>query len=701
MALSKEYIHMFYLVTGDLGLIGSHLVETLVKRGDRVRVTDNFSAGKRGDFLDFKDVEVVEIDTRDLKSLVSIFHDIDGVFYFFASPQVRSSLEELRKQNSLDDSGVLNVIVAARDAGAKRLVYSIPRENIEAPTFMHIRGLETVALHYSNIYSSGLGFNEVYASVMDDSLKQGAINQQFAILGNDIQVSDFVHIDDVIRAHILAMESKRAGKGEIVNIGSREKDKYHEAKELLDWEPTKAWFESNYTTKNFENNFFLKQEKLPSKNDIKIAIIGLGYVGLPLAVAFGKSRFTSVIGFDKNMNRVESLRSGCDSNNEISQQELASSVIEYTSESESLTRANVIIVTVPTPITSANQPDLTLLQNASRDIGTYLQRGSVVIFESTVYPGVTETVCVPIIEEISKLVCGVDWSVGYSPERTNPGDSEHTIEKVIKVVSGMDQETLDFITEIYGEICKAGVHQAPNIKTAEAEKVIENIQRDLNIALMNELAVIFHKLGIHTRDVLEAAGTKWNFHTYQPGLVGGHCIGVDPHYLIYRAQEVGHHPEVLLAGRRINNWMPEYIAELMIKGLAEAQRSIHAARILILGLTFKEDICDVRNSKISSTIEKLNSYGAKLFGYDPNLDRNAVEKFDVDWIGNLSDWIGYFDGVILATPHKEFKVMHFEDIVRLFDISQATKRGVFIDVKSLFLSDVRSKSPSNIIYKCL
>ncbi|MBI2552455.1 nucleotide sugar dehydrogenase [Candidatus Uhrbacteria bacterium] len=440
---------------------------------------------------------------------------------------------------------------------------------------------------------------------------------------------------------------------------------------------------------------------LPKLEDIKIAVVGLGYVGLPLAVAFGKSRFAPVIGLNKSQARIDSLKAGHDPNGEITDEEMAAAKVEYTPDPSVLSRANFIIVTVPTPITQAKTPDLSPVIEASETIGKYLKPGTVVVYESTVYPGVTEEVCASLIEKHSELKCGADFKVGYSPERTNPGDKEHTIETTVKVVSGMDTETLELVAAVYGEICKGGVHKTPNIKTAEAEKVIENTQRDLNIALVNELSIIFHRLGINTRDVIEAAGTKWNFHKYQPGLVGGHCISVDPYYLTHKAQELGYNPEVILAGRRINDWMPEYVADLTIRGLVEAGKVVQGARVLVMGLTFKEDIRDTRNSKIGDTIKKLKSYGVRPLAYDPNLYQEEVEKFGVEYVADLEK-IGKVDGIILATLHRQFKDMKLENLIQYYN-GNGNGKGVLMDVKSWFLPVVQASDTlkHSIIYKCL
>ncbi|MFO7577399.1 MAG: nucleotide sugar dehydrogenase, partial [Pelovirga sp.] len=331
--------------------------------------------------------------------------------------------------------------------------------------------------------------------------------------------------------------------------------------------------------------------------EAKIALVGLGYVGLPLAAAFGRQ--AQVIGLDISARKIAELHNGFDATGELSSADLASTCIDFTSDAARLSEASFIIVTVPTPIDGNKRPDLTPVISASRTIGRNLRPGSIVVFESTVYPGVTEEICVPLLEEESGLRCGVDFKVGYSPERINPGDKVHTVDKIIKVVSGQDAQTLDTIASVYELVVTAGVHRAPSIKVAEAAKVIENTQRDLNIALMNELALIFGRLGISTRDVLAAAGTKWNFLRFTPGLVGGHCIGVDPYYLTYKAEEIGYNPQVILAGRRINDGMAKHVAEMTVKNLIHADKAVKGARVLVLGLTFKENVPDIRNSKVA------------------------------------------------------------------------------------------------------
>jgi UDP-N-acetyl-D-galactosamine dehydrogenase len=335
----------------------------------------------------------------------------------------------------------------------------------------------------------------------------------------------------------------------------------------------------------------------------KVAVVGLGYVGLPIAVAFGK--VAPVIGFDINKAKIAELRNGHDRTREVSKADLTQCQVMFTSEPADLKAADFIIVAVPTPINEALQPDLRALRKSSELIGANLSAGTIVVFESTVYPGATEEVCQPILEQASGLKCGVDFKLGYSPERINPGDKEHTLEKIVKVVSAQDEEALDIVAGTYAIVVKAGIHRASSIRVAEAAKVIENTQRDLNIALMNELALIFHRLGIDTKSVLEAAGTKWNFLKFAPGLVGGHCIGVDPYYLTSKAESVGYHPQVILAGRRINNGMGKFVAEQTMKRLGELNRPIKELKVAVLGLTFKENVPDLRNSKVPVIIREL------------------------------------------------------------------------------------------------
>ena len=404
-----------------------------------------------------------------------------------------------------------------------------------------------------------------------------------------------------------------------------------------------------------------------------VAVVGLGYVGLPLAVSFAK-RLT-VVGFDINTRRIEELQKGIDRTGETFGGDLKNPNISFTADAKRLRDCKYIVVAVPTPVDRANVPDLEPVVSASRIVGENLSKGSIVIFESTVYPGVTEEVCLPILEEKSGLKLG-DFKIGYSPERINPGDHEHTVDKIVKIVSGCDAETLEEIAALYSLVAKS-VYHAPSIATAEAAKVIENIQRDLNIALMNELSLIFSRLGLNTDEVLAAAGTKWNFHKYHPGLVGGHCIGVDPYYLTYRAQQFGYHPQVILAGRQINDSMPIRLGEMVIKGIAHVGKPIRGATVLILGLTFKENVPDIRNSKVHDTITYLQDFGVKMLGCEPLLSADAVRKYF--GIENVEfDKVPKCDCVVVANKHDAFRSLTLDQL------KAKMSAPVLIDIKNLF-----------------
>jgi UDP-N-acetyl-D-galactosamine dehydrogenase len=420
-----------------------------------------------------------------------------------------------------------------------------------------------------------------------------------------------------------------------------------------------------------------------------IAVVGLGYVGLPIAVAFGKQG--PVVGFDINKAKIAELRRGVDRTGEVSTEDLKASQVQYTWEPAELKAADFIIVAVPTPINEALQPDFTALQKSSELIGSNLAPGTIVVYESTVYPGATEEVCLPILEKMSGMKAGVDFKIGYSPERINPGDKEHTLERIIKVVSAQDAESLEIVAKTYETVVKAGIHRASSIKVAEAAKVIENTQRDLNIALMNELALIFHRLGIDTKSVLEAAGTKWNFLRFSPGLVGGHCIGVDPYYLTAKAESVGYHPQVILSGRRINNGMGKFVAEQTMKLLSRLPRPVNELKVAVLGLTFKENVPDLRNSKVPDIINELREYGVQVVVHDPIAEsEEAVHEYGIKLV-DLKQ-IKDVDGVIVAVAHRSFLEMGLSELLKPL---RDQKSGVLIDVKSIFDP---SQVPSSIKY---
>ncbi|PTI96744.1 nucleotide sugar dehydrogenase [Staphylococcus simulans] len=419
--------------------------------------------------------------------------------------------------------------------------------------------------------------------------------------------------------------------------------------------------------------------------DRKIAVVGLGYVGLPVAVAFGKKN--SVIGFDINPTRIKELKENHDRTNEVTTEDLKVSDVEFTDSIDTLSQADFIIVAVPTPINKHNQPDLTPLISASKTVGKALKKGTIVVFESTVYPGTTEEECVPVLEENSGLKAGKDFFVGYSPERINPGDKEHTFETITKVVSGQTPEVLDIVADVYGSVVKAGVHKAPSIKVAEAAKVIENTQRDVNIALMNEFAVIFDKVGIDTNAVLAASGTKWNFLNFKPGLVGGHCIGVDPYYLTHKAQELGHHPEIILAGRRINDNMSKHVASNIIKELLKKGINVQNASINLLGLTFKENCPDLRNTKVIDIVRELEDYGLKINVNDVEADNETAKAlYDIDLVSkeNLPET----DALIFAVPHRDYLENKSEYLDLLSD------NGVVFDIKGIIQEDELKENQS-------
>lgn len=418
-------------------------------------------------------------------------------------------------------------------------------------------------------------------------------------------------------------------------------------------------------------------EKLVS-GDEKLALVGLGYVGMPIAVAFSKK--VKVVGFDLNAKKIELYKNGIDPTNEVGNEAVKNCSVEFTADESKLKEARFIIVAVPTPVNDDHTPDLTPVEGASEIVGRNLTKGSVVVYESTVYPGVTEDICVPILEKESGLKCGTDFKIGYSPERINPGDKVHRLETITKIVSGMDDETLDTVAKTYELVVKAGVHRAESIKVAEAAKVIENSQRDINIAFMNELSIIFNKMGIDTKSVLEAAGTKWNFLKFYPGLVGGHCIGVDPYYLTYKAEEMGYHSQIILSGRRINDDMGKYVAENTVKNLIKADVPVKNAKVAILGFTFKENCPDTRNTKIIDIYNELREYGITPVIADPEADSDEAKRlYGIEFV-DIND-IKNCDAVILAVAHEQFKSLTMNDFEAMFKHNE--NKNVLVDIKGL------------------
>ncbi|MBT2642214.1 nucleotide sugar dehydrogenase [Bacillus sp. ISL-41] len=441
-------------------------------------------------------------------------------------------------------------------------------------------------------------------------------------------------------------------------------------------------------------------EKIVNREE-KVSLIGLGYVGMPIAVSFAKK--VEVIGFDVNQAKIELYKNGVDPTKEVGNDVIKNTTVDLTSDEKRLREAKFHIVAVPTPVKEDRTPDLSPVESASRTLGRNLTKGSIVVFESTVYPGVTEDICVPILEKESGLKCGLDFKVGYSPERINPGDKEHRLETIIKVVSGMDEETLDIVAKVYELVVDAGVYKAESIKVAEAAKVIENSQRDINIAFMNELSIIFNKMGIDTNAVLETAGTKWNFLKFSPGLVGGHCIGVDPYYLTYKAEQMGYYSQIILSGRKINDDMGKYVAESTVKKMIKANKQINGSRVAIFGITFKENCPDVRNTKVVDVIKELEEYGIDIKVVDPLADRDDLWH---EYRINPSEMheIKEMDALIFAVPHDEFKAIQLEDVKKMYRTSQlgfidteamnevaaaseldiSTNNNVLIDIKGIF-----------------
>lgn len=419
-------------------------------------------------------------------------------------------------------------------------------------------------------------------------------------------------------------------------------------------------------------------EKIINKQE-KISLIGLGYVGMPIAVAFAKK--VDVIGYDLNKNKIELYKKGIDPTNEVGNEAVKQTTVDFTSDEKRLKEVKFHIVAVPTPINSDKTPDLTPVEGASATVGRNLTKGSIVVYESTVYPGVTEDICIPILEKESGLKCGVDFKVGYSPERINPGDKVHRLETIKKIVSGIDEESLDQIAKVYELVIEAGVHRASSIKVAEAAKVVENSQRDINIAFMNELAMVFDRMGIDTKEVVEAMNTKWNALGFTPGLVGGHCIGVDPYYFVYEAEKLGYHSQIILSGRKINDGMGKFIADAIIKKLILANKVVKQAKVIILGITFKENTPDTRNSKVVDIINSLREYGIDPIVVDPEADANeAKHEYGIDLvdINEAND----ADCLVLAVAHNSFKQMSWEDIDNLYGDFENHEK-VLIDVKSI------------------
>lgn len=421
-------------------------------------------------------------------------------------------------------------------------------------------------------------------------------------------------------------------------------------------------------------------ERIKTKKDL-LAVVGLGYVGLPIAVAFAEK--VKTLGFDINQEKINVYKKGIDSTNEIGDEKLQSTTLEFTTDPARLKEAKVIIVAVPTPINGDKTPDLAHVISASKIIGQNLGKGSIIVFESTVYPGVTEEICVPILEKESSLVCGKDFKVGYSPERINPGDKVNKLENIRKIVAGMDEDTVSIIAAIYELIIQAGVYKAPSIKVAEAAKLVENAQRDINIAFMNELAMVFDRMGINTKDVVDAMNTKWNALGFYPGLVGGHCIGIDPYYFIYQAQLLGYHSQIIAAGRKVNDDMGFFVADTVIKKMIQADKNLKKANIYIMGITFKENCPDMRNSKAIDVCKHLTTYGIKVKVVDPVVDKTELKSEFHTEIIDIKD-VKNADCLVFLVAHRQFKELKLADLESMFKVQKKHTKHVIIDIRNLF-----------------
>lgn len=738
---------MRFLVTGGAGFIGSNLVIELVNRGEDVVVVDDLSLGDLKNLDEVKNkIRFVKGSILDFNLLKKEFSGIDYVFHLAAIPSVPRSIANPLDSNLVNIVGTLNVLQAAKDSGVNRVVYSasssrygdstfgLKQENSPinflspyalqkyvgehyASLFYKFYGLEVVSLIFFNVFGPRQNPDSPYSAVIPKFIKLMLKGDQPVIYGDGQTSRDFTYVDNNINALIKACTATDVC-GQAFNIACGQSVSLLELVEkvnqilgtnikplLEDFRPgdikysladiSLARQKLGYEVKvDFDEglkktiDYLRKQEMQVSK----VCIVGLGYVGLPLAALL--STKYKVIAFDINSHRIEQLKAGHDYTGEVAN--IGDYKLEYTADPQDIKEADFIIVTVPTPIDKAKNPDLYPIKSATELVGRNLKRGAVVVYESTVYPGCTEEICVPILERESGLKFNQDFKVGYSPERVNPGDKEHTIDKIVKVVSGSDEDTLNRVASLYGSIITAGIHKASSIKVAEASKVIENVKRDLNIALVNELSLIFDRVGIDTMEVLEAASTKWNFNqgNFFPGLVGGHCIGVDPYYLTHKALELGYHPQIILAGRSTNEYMSRHVAELVIKNLSRAGKVLKDSKVLIMGLTFKENVPDTRNSKISDVINHLKDFEIIVGGYEPLLsDSEVTTEFGLVNI-NLVNTTEKFDAVIVFSPHQIFKNISLDDLK-----VKMNSDPILIDIKRFY--NRQEAEQKGFIYKFL
>ncbi|WP_416826524.1 nucleotide sugar dehydrogenase [Ectobacillus polymachus] len=693
----------------------------------------------------------IEASLEDDKAIKKIFseHSMPIVVHLAAQAGVRYSLEKPEAYISSNIVGFMNILEACRHHHVEHLIYasssSVYGSNTKMPfsvqdrvdnpislyaatkkanelmahTYSHLYNLKTTGLRFFTVYGPW-GRPDMALFKFTKSILEGL---EIDVYNHGEMKRDFTYIDDIIEGiyRLIKKDGAKTSLGEPVvpyklyNIGNnqpvelmkfisvledklgRKAKKNYLPIQAGDVPETYANIDDLMQDVGFRPNTpidrgieqfvqWYKSYYKISTNKRKVGVVGLGYVGLPVALAFGK--IFPVVGFDINSKRIEELKMHIDRTGEVSSNELQTSYIEFTTNEKKLSECDFIIVTVPTPIDSKKNPDLTPLIKASETVGRNLSTGSIVVYESTVYPGATEEVCLPLLESNSHLKAGKDFTIGYSPERINPGDKNHTFKNIVKVVAGQDEKTLNRMAEMYSSVIDAKVYPVSSIKVAEASKVIENTQRDLNIALMNELALICNRLKIDTNEVLSAANTKWNFMPFKPGLVGGHCIGVDPYYLTYKAEKLGYSPDVILAGRKINDYMATFIATSLIKLMAEKRNPIKDSRVTVLGLTFKENVPDIRNSKVMDLIQQLKHFGLEVQLNDPFADSKEVEKeYDL----HMTSWeeLQKSDAVVLAVPHRQYIEKQWQDLIQLLHDQQ----GIFMDIKGVL---DKNTCPKNI-----
>jgi UDP-N-acetyl-D-galactosamine dehydrogenase len=726
---------MRILVTGGAGFIGSHLVEALIKKGHEVSALDNMSITRDNvSFLESIGCEIIEGDIVDKKTVDSAVKGKDVIYHLAAMNRAQKSIEDPVRAHDVNINGSLNLLEAARKYNLKKFI-NISSSSVFGKSDIYPRkeGNETIpphpygigkltAEHYTRVYHEIFGldtltlrFFSVYGPRQKGDIPHAAVIAKFIlktinqtpiqIFGTGKQTRNFTYVKDVVQGCVAALDCEKSGVD--INIANKEEysvldmvDVVEEtlgkkairtftdpipgdpmgnaadisrAKELLNYNPKYNLKEGIKETVDWYLDVLKEEKSFADEN--KICVLGLGYVGLPLALEFAKVYETT--GFDVNTEKINELKQGHDRMNEVSKDILNETKLKFTSDCNEISKSNILIAAVPTPILEDKTPDLKYVKSVSELIGQRIKKGATVIFESTVYPGLTEEICIPIIEKESGLVYKEDFKVAYSPERINPGDKEHTIDKIVKVVGGCDKETEDFVAKIYGRIITAGIHKAGNIKTAEAAKVIENIQRDLNIGLVNELSMIFKRIGIDTKDVIDAAGSKWNFHKYYPGLVGGHCIPVDPYYLTHKSESLGYIPKLILAGREINEFMPKFVSLLLKKSLKRTGKKLNNSKVLILGLTFKENLKDVRHSRVITLINTLKEQGVELYCYDPLIDiETAKLEFGVD--NTKFEDLDELDAVILVTGHKKFNEITLEKM------KSKMSSPILVDVKGFY-----------------